>query len=217
MAISVEDLTGRLVRFLRASIAPLPDGFFDSFEYTTTGNTLTHPLVFGLLARFAWGIEGVTHVGLDVALNEGKEVKFKPDVTGYTGGVGQGESLQPLFFVDYESPNSSDWRVIAKDVEGYVAWRDHTGSTVPYVIITTLPEETSWWECRWTSGNGYNRAFHARRKEWAVRPRQFWHSVYAPEFASRTMNNIAVLNIDGRNVVQVFPAAPLLGHFHPLG
>lgn len=55
MAISVEDLAGRLTQFLQAGIAPLPDGFFDSFKYTTTGNALTHPLVFGLLARFAWG------------------------------------------------------------------------------------------------------------------------------------------------------------------
>jgi hypothetical protein len=198
MAISVEDLAGRLVRFLQAGIVSLPDGFFDSFEYTSTGNALTHPLVFGLLARFAWGIDGVTYVGLDVALNEGG-VKFKPDVIGYTG------SLQPLFFVDYESPNSSDYRVICKDVDGYIAWRDHTGSTAPYVIITTLPQETSWWECRWVSKGYYNQDFKDRRKEWAANPRQFWHSVYAPEFASRSMVNIAVLNIDGKSVSQVFP------------
>ena len=69
----------------------------------------------------------------------------------------------------------------------------------------------SWWECRWTYGTGYNRAFHARRKEWAASPRQFWHGVYAPEFARRTMSNIVVLNIDGKNVTQVYPAvtAPL--------
>src|SRR5262249_38470196 len=158
--------------------------------------------VFGLLARFAWGIEGVTYVGLDVALNEGEGVKFKPDVIGYTGGFGEGESLQPLFFVDYESPNSSDWRVIVKDVDGYVAWRDHTGSTVPYVIITTLPAESAWWECRWVSKGQCNHDFKDRRKEWAASPRQFWHGVYAPEFASRTMNNIAVLNIDWKNVSQ---------------
>jgi hypothetical protein len=165
---------------------------------------MTHPLVFGLLARFAWGIDGVSYVGLDVALNEGG-VKFKPDLIGYTG------SLQPMFLLDYESPNSSDYRVICKDVNGYIAWRDHTGSTAPYIVITTLPQETSWWECRWVSKGCYNQDFKDRRTEWAANPRQFWHSVYAPEFASRSMSSIAVLNIDGKTVSQVFPkvAAPL--------
>lgn len=134
-----------------------------------------------------------------MALNEGEGVKFKPDVIGYTG------NLQPMFFVDYESPNSSDYRVICKDVDGYIAWRDHTGRTIPYVIITTLPEKTSWWECRWISKGECNQSFKDQRKEWAATPRQFWHGVYAPEFASRSMSNIAVLNIDGKNVSQVYP------------
>jgi len=204
MTIGAKDLAGRLVRFLQAGIASLPDGFFDSFEYTSTGKALTHPLVFGLLARFAWGIDGIAYVGLDVALNEGQGLKFKPDVIGYT------ENLQPLFFVDYESPNS-DYRVICKDIDGYIAWRDHTASTAPYIIITTLPQETSWWECRWVSKGCYNQAYKHRRKEWVANPRQFWYSVYAPEFASRSMSNIAVLNIDGKSVSQVFPevAVPL--------
>src|SRR5262245_21938479 len=120
MTINAEDLADRLVRFLQEGIASLPDGFFDSFEYTSTGKALTHPLVFGLLSRFAWNIEGVSYVGLDVALNEGNGIKFKPDVIGYTG------TLQHLFILDYESPNSSDYRVISKDVDGYIAWRDHT-------------------------------------------------------------------------------------------
>jgi hypothetical protein len=37
MAVSIEDLAGSLLRFLQAGIAPLPDGFFDSFEFTSTG------------------------------------------------------------------------------------------------------------------------------------------------------------------------------------
>ncbi|QEG27073.1 hypothetical protein GobsT_18260 [Gemmata obscuriglobus] len=197
--LAVEDLAGRLAQFLKDGIAPLPEGFFNSFEYTATGKALTHPIVFGLLARFAWGVEGVSHVGLDVALNEGAGVKFKPDVIGYT------DSLLPMFILDYESPNSSDYRVIEKDVDGYIDWRDHMGSTVPYVIITTLPQESSWWECRWVGKGSYNHNFKDRRKEWAANPRQFWHSVYAPEFASRSMSNIAVVNIDGKNVTRVFP------------
>jgi len=205
MAIGIKDLACRLAEFLQAGITPLPDDFFNSFKYTSTGKALTHPLVFGLLARFAWGIEGVTYVGLDVALNEGKGLKFKPDVIGYTGGFPDGGSLQPMFFVDYESPNSSDYRVISKDVDGYIVWRDYTRSTAPYVIITTLPQETSWWECRWVSKGYYNQDFRDRRKEWAASPRQFWHSVYGTAFASRMMSNIAVLNIDGKCVSQIFP------------
>ena len=63
----------------------------------------------------------------------------------------------------------------------------------------------------WVSKGCYNQDFKARRKAWAANPRQFWHGVYAPEFAIRSMSNIAVLNIAGKNVSQVLPevAVPL--------
>ncbi len=203
MTINAEDLACRLAQFLQTGIASLPDGFFDSFEYTATGKALTHPVVFGLMARFAWKVEGVGQVGLDVALNEGGGVKFKPDVIGYT------DNLHAMFILDYESPNSSDYRVVEKDVDGFIGWRDHMGSTVPYVIVTTLPQATSWWECRWVGEGSYNHSFKDRREQWAANPRQFWHGVYVPAFASRSMSNIAVVNIDGKNVSRVFPEVPV--------
>src|SRR5262249_29406552 len=105
MIVNVVDLACRLARFLQEEIAPLPDAFFTSFEFTSTGKALTHPLVFGLLSRFAWGVEGVSFVGLDVAVNEGNGIKFEPDVVGYAGNFADEGGLKPVFFIDYESPN----------------------------------------------------------------------------------------------------------------
>lgn len=203
MAINAVNLAGQLVQFLQGEIVSLPNGFFDTFNYTTTRNNLTHPLVLGLLTRFAWDVDGVSFVGLDVALNEGEGVKFKPDVIGYSN------MLQPLFIIDYESPNSSDYRIITKDVDGYITWRDYTGRSIPFVIITTLPQVSSWWECRWVSKNCYNEQFKDKTIEWAANPWHFWHAIYNAEFANRAMQNIIWININGNIVSQVFPELAL--------
>src|SRR6266851_9667831 len=101
-------LADKLATYLKKQIAPFPSDFYDSMKYTCTGNNLTHPITWGLLARFAWQeMKGVIHVGVDVHENAGEGKKFQPDVAAYGGDL---SDLTPLFFIDCESPNSSDWR-----------------------------------------------------------------------------------------------------------
>ncbi len=185
---------------LEAELRHVPDGFLDSFKYTTTGNNLAHPLVWGAMTRVAWGLPEVGFVGVDVRLNVGRRVKFQPDIVAFDHG------LNHLLFVDYESPNSSDARVPAKDIDAYRSWQQKTGREVPYLVVTTLPDrESPAWELRYTSPSYYNEKFHGRRSEIAQNPFRFWYAYYQEQFGHRRMDNIAFLNICGRQVSRVYP------------
>src|SRR5208337_5655914 len=99
-----------------------PDDFYDSFNYTSTGKNLTHPITLGFLTKFVWSLESIVHVGVDIHLNEGGGIKIQPDLVGYGDLLAKGKDPRYLLFIDYESPNSSDGRVIYKDVEPFLLW-----------------------------------------------------------------------------------------------
>jgi hypothetical protein len=194
-------LADQFARLLEAAIQDLPDGFLDTFTYTTTGNNLAHPVVWGGIVRVSWGLPDVRLVAVDLRVNLGGGVKFQPDVAALD------KDLKFLFFIDYESPNSSDARVPTKDVDAYAAWREKTGLDVPYLIVTTLPDRKSpTWELRWTSAGCYNEAFQGRWPEVAANPFRFWHGHYLGEFASRKMDGVSLVNLDGKRARRSFPA-----------
>ena len=63
----------------------------------------------GELAAIIRSLPGVAHVGIDVRLNAlQKKIKFQPDLVAY----GDSKLQNPVLIVDYESPNSSDFRII---------------------------------------------------------------------------------------------------------
>lgn len=194
-------LADEFARRLEAEIQGLPDGFLDTFAYTTTGNNLAHPVILGTVVRIAWGLPGVRFVAVDLRVNLGGGVKFQPDVAALDA------NLNYLFFADYESPNSSDARIPTKDVDAYVAWRQKTGLGVPYLILTTLPDrESPSWELRWASAGCYNEAFQGRWQDVAANPFRFWHCHYLTEFAARKMDGVALVNLDGKKATRTFPA-----------
>ena len=193
-------LADELAERLSVALVGLPTGFLDSFEYTRTGRNLTHPIVWGLLARILWEMPNVAFVGVDVRLNLGGGVKFQPDLVAY------GPDWGHLFFVDYESPNSSDARVPIKDVDAYLAWGQDSGGKPPYLVVTTLPNQSSpAWELRWTSGGFYNRRFRGRRADVRESPFNFWYSLYEEEFRTRDMTGVCLVNIDGARAKRAYP------------
>lgn len=203
-AVKYLTLADSLVDYLANAISAFPDGFYDSMSYTCTGQNLTHPITWGLLAKFAWErIEGVVHVGVDVRFNTGTGKKFQPDVVAYGGEI---TTLSPLLFIDYESPNSSDGRPLYKDIDAYLAWSKETKSDLPYIVITTLPDKavTSWskWEC----GKDYEAVKHS--------PYAYWYPWYKDELAKKQVGakNIAFINFDGRRVKREFPAQSSRGY-----
>ena len=103
--VRLEELRGRL----EESIRNLPEGFYDSFDFTTRGLNLCHPITVGLIAKVVGEMNGVKYVGIDVRLNNRKGQKFQPDVVAYANARAV-ERNKPMVFVDFESPNSSDGR-----------------------------------------------------------------------------------------------------------
>lgn len=193
------DIADQIVQQLEPRIQNLPDGFFDSFYFTKTGNNLTHPWTWGILTHILWDLPGIARVGVDVRLNS-DGVKFQPDLTGYS------INDQPVIFLDYESPNSSDARIPEKDVDPYLAWRRHCHSDVPYVIVTTLPEHASPnWELRYTSAGKYNYGFRGKRELIRKNPCQFWYDFYLTEFTNRDMAGISLLNISQKSIKRKYP------------
>ncbi len=129
---ATHSLLPKLLAELRTGINAFPEGFYNSFKYTTTGNNLTHPWTIGLLSKILWRLDGITEVGIDVRINSRDGAKFQPDLVAY-------RERKPVLLVDYESPNSSDARVPEKDVEPYLTWVAGAAGPAEYIIITTLP------------------------------------------------------------------------------
>ena len=189
-----------IARRLTDAIRGLPERFYTSFEYTRTGNNLTHPITWGLLSRIMWGIPRVATVGIDARFNLGTTCKFQPDLVGYD------DKYRPIVFVDYESPNSSDARIPIKDVDAYLNWTSGFGHAAPYIVITTLPDcRSDDWELRYASRGGCNAAYAGRAAEIRANPCHFWYDAYDAALAQRRGIGVAILNFDGVTVSRKYP------------
>ncbi len=192
-------LVTELVRRLRKRIQLLPEGFYDTFEYTHTGQNLTHPVTLGLLAVVVAELPGVAIATIDHRLNDRNGAKFQPDILAVS------RELHPVLAIDYESPNSSDARVPRRKWPAFARWRA-TGATFPYCIITTLPDAACpRWELRYTSSRGCNHGFAGSRAEICGNPFAFWYGYYRREkrSAGHDLTGVTMLNISGGNVAIV--------------
>jgi len=127
-------------------IGNVPDGFYDTFQYTTTGNNLTHPRTLGYIVKVVLELDNAANLDIDLRINvDGK--KFQPDI------LVRDQMNKPILIVDYESPNSSDARIIPKDIIPYIKWKTPN----PYIIITTLPKKSSpQWKLLYSNKGGCN-------------------------------------------------------------
>jgi hypothetical protein len=192
-------------RHLQTAIdsAKLPDGFYDTFKFTETGNNLCHPITVSIISNAVARINGVVHVGIDVRLNRGA-VKFQPDVVGFR------EDRSHVLYVDFESPNSCDTRIIDKDIVPYRNWISNYSNAADYIIVTSLPSRPSLdWQLRWFSGQnatGRNREHRQSRPAIRENPLLYWSDVWRPALTDRDLSRVVFLNIDGKSVRQVaFP------------
>jgi hypothetical protein len=48
-------VVNHFVKSFSREIQNVPVGFYDTFEYTTTGNNLTHPRTIGYITKVVWG------------------------------------------------------------------------------------------------------------------------------------------------------------------
>jgi hypothetical protein len=189
------ELCREIVEELQKHIKSFPEGFYDTFKYTVTGQNETHPRTIGLLCKILWNIKNVSAVYIDMRFNEDGKEKFQPDLTGFDS------HKNPIIFIDYESPNSSDARVLEKDIDSYKSWVTAKKSQVPYIIITTLPDKyTPEWQVRYTSKNGYNYGYGDKKSEIVRNPYSFWYSHYRDYMKKIDVHNIFFVNINGKVV-----------------
>jgi len=180
------------IKGLSREIQNVPDGFYDTFQYTTTGNNLTHPRTIGYITKVVWGIQNAAVVESDLRINEGG-VKFQPDI------FVRDSKNRPLLVVDYESPNSSDARIPSKNIKPYLKW----GESVPYIIVTSLPKKSSTgWELRYTSRGSYNRPHMRKMKEIRSNPFKYWFKIYRHKIKkwNSKLRNVYFVNINAKKV-----------------
>src|SRR2546423_4933841 len=191
---------GITVRHLRRSLEErlrnLPPNFHTGFAYVKTGSNLCHPITLGIIAEVVRMLPEVRHVGIDVRLNAKGGPKFQPDIVGFD------DKLNPVLFIDFESPNSCDWRIPEKDVRAYLNWfGHHEGRTAPYVVITSLPDSSSPdWELRYV--NGENGRYKSRKSELRDNPFRFWQTIWSDVQLPMSKAPIRFLNINDKKVTE---------------
>lgn len=199
------------VRRALATAAPglLPDALFATFDHTTTGSNEAHPRVWGACALAAWEVgDPAGIVEIDPRLNRAG-AKFQPDI------LLRSADGQILLAVDIESPNSSDARLLPKDVDAFTRWADTNGG-FPYVVVTMLPDRASAnWQLRWR--RGYNAAHASRHGEIAKNPFRYWYGVLANDRGLIERYPIHFANFDGRDLRSwqlgdIAPAQPSSAH-----
>lgn len=80
--------------------------------------------------------------------------------------------------LDFESPNSSDARIIEKDVKPFVRWAEKA-APVPYLVITCLPNRpTSNWPLLYCRKEQWYEHHHGQEAEIRKNPFEFWYARY---------------------------------------
>jgi hypothetical protein len=189
-----EKLVEALRRGLEDAIKSLPEGFYDTFNYVTTGTNLCHPITLGLLAKVVGEMDGIGYVGVDVRLNDREGLKFQPDIVGYHDENGIQQN-QAAIFVDFQSPNGCDARITTgHHLRDYLKWVEEPKHRAPYVMVTSLPDAAApKWELRFS--NKLNALHKERRKEIRDNPFQYWKKVWADDLQNRTPEAPKRLNL----------------------
>jgi len=188
------------LREVVGSIAPdlMPSALFDTFRFTRTGNNYAHPRVWGTAVKAAWDIVPTGgFVEVDTRLNDNRGHKFQPDLLlrDAKGTV--------LLAVDIESPNSSDARLLPKDVDAYVEWSRHNDD-FPYLVVTMLPRRArsrDEWEFRWPKG--YNWEHRDRAAEVCKDPFAYWYGLLVHDLPVIEKFKVYFANFDGLDLKQV--------------
>ncbi|MGH7813993.1 MAG: hypothetical protein ACREQI_08330 [Candidatus Binataceae bacterium] len=154
----------------------LPEGFFDTYDYVQAENdkNFCHPRTLGFLAKAAWSLPATRAVEIDRRFNLGNSVKFQPDL------VVRDQEEKVAMIVDFESPNSSDERIVTKDVGNYMKWITACSPPKPveYLIITALPDKSS---PRWKA------LYDPKERKTDIRqnPFRYWYQFYREKLDRR--------------------------------
>lgn len=189
-----------LVREGVGSCSAISAAYYNSFEFTTTGNNLCHARTLGIMVAASWKLPGACAVDIDLRLNTRNGVKFQPDLRAVD------RAGEALLFADFESPNSSDARVPVKDVQAFMKWCAATKCRSPYVIFTSLPRIATSWGLRWTSNGQWNADHAKNRDQIQARPFDYWYRYYRKAVSGifqkdlQSAAPVYFVNFDGTNL-----------------
>ena len=158
--VKIREIIEYLIKDLETSIESLPckdpKSIFNGAKYSFTSkeNPFTkrsHSLMISLITKCLWDALGKSSESKYIVeieprfsytyFEEGNE-KFSPDIVVYEANKNENiESLKPILFIDYESPNSSDARVNYKDIDQFMYFSEYLEAkdirNFGYLILTS--------------------------------------------------------------------------------
>src|SRR5262249_4001079 len=138
-----------LIQLVQSTVAKskhFPPELYATWDYVSGENRVCHQRTTALLAHAAWMLPMAPAVEQENCFVIGyephpekpgrqKAVKWHPDMVLRDGDG------KILLLVDFESPNSSDFRVIERDIQlWYLNWIAYGFDVTEYLIITSLPD-----------------------------------------------------------------------------
>lgn len=178
-----------------------------------------HSRILGLLAKVSADLGYIVEV--ESGFNPKSSRQFRPDIQLW-------ESDSHKFLVEYESTNSSDLRVLKKDLAHYVQSLDNDQFPEYWLVLYTLPDSASG---NWRSWD--HRASNPQLTSIRKNPHQYYKSVFRQPFgrypkkdlpsAARYIENspdwgkrkIIFVNLTINGLEVDFPSR--LGRKYPLG
>lgn len=197
----IESLIGAMQELIRTDDTFSPELFTD---YANCYKQKCHKLVSKLIREAARSLPKVEPLPYEKQL--GTDPKWRPDV------ILQDTDDQYLAIVEYESLNSSDYRVVSKDVNGYQSWIENapTDSPVPLLVITTLQNMKADYRLRHkgSAGGGEYGAYnidHAKNEPVIQsNPFLYWYAFYRRWLQHRIVNMpVFFANIDGNQLTHL--------------
>lgn len=201
----LSDLTKIIINNFDTSLksANVPPLFFNSWEHcsSTRRDVFCHSVFLSILNDAIQALPNVSQTAVDVRLtsrspDDGRIVKWQPDIVALSR---EREGYCPVLYADFESPNSSDLRILAKDIEGYHRWLDNGGTQVPYILVVVLPDQTGgYWPLRYTGKTQYNSVVNGRNNELKeLGPKKFWLDQFRQTLRKNPidLSDISIINI----------------------
>lgn len=166
----IKTLVSRMQQRVKNDPTYSPELFTD-WRYVYGDQRCCHDLAVKLVKDAATDLPGVIPSQSEKQL--GKSPRWRPDV------VLSNQSGQPIGVIEYESLNSSDSRVVDKDMYGYEGWHKTLTTPVPLLVITTLPDSPSpEYRLQYKSFGLYNADHAAHEAQMQKSPLAYWYGFY---------------------------------------
>lgn len=168
---------------------------YTSSKYCFSPHTWVHPITLSLVCESIKELYPQYFLAIDIKLNNNKK-KFQPDIVVFKNSP---DIKNIKLIIDYESLNSSDYRVVSKDIHKYINFFKNIKKPPYYLIITTLPTNGDNYKILYTAKNQYNHFLTEKDKKiLKTNPFNFWKNIYKKEL-SNTNLPIFLLNINSNS------------------